>query len=124
MRLWWNRWLVRFGRADPAWYRTSYDANTGWHENYRLLTGGKKVQDAHDYNWILTRRWYDPNPSQILDSAVDFQGTSASGPRDGMAAFWNRALTDTEIQRAHEEFVGPWVFKSGWRLDDDDADKD
>ena len=123
MRLWWNRWLVRFGRTDPEWYRTTYDENTGWHCNYRLLTAGYHVQLTTEHKWILTRRWYDPNPSLILDSAVDFRGTTASGPRDGMSAHWRRSLSDAEIQRAHEEFIGPWTFKSGWRQDVD-ADKD
>ncbi len=100
-RRWWNRWLVRLGRVDPDWRRGTFDPATGWHSSYRLLTwGGKTPQVTTGSKWIETHRWYDPTPSRILDSAIDYRTTGGRGS----VAKWRRALTDEEIGKVTLEW--------------------
>ncbi len=65
MRRWWNRLLIRVGWHKSDWYRATYDANTGWHESFRLARGG-------DVNgpWVSTRRWHDDRPTDVMDRAA------------------------------------------------------
>ena len=107
IRRWWNRWLVRLGQTDPDWGRGTFDPSTGWHVSYRLLTWGAKTpQVTTDYKWIATYRWYDPSPSRVLDSAIDFR---TNGGGEGSMAKWRKALTDVEIGKVTLE----------WEDDDD-----
>ncbi len=101
LRRWWNRLLVRFGRVDPYWRRGSFDRATGWHSDYRLRRGRAPVND--DGAWIETRRWYGPQPTRVIDTAADYRTTTVEPYEIGGNAKWPRALTDSEIQRAHDE---------------------
>ncbi len=69
MRRWWNRLLVRLHLVHPTWYRATYDANTGWHESYRLRKGADNQAPATD-DWVSTHRWHDDHPTDIMDQAA------------------------------------------------------
>ena len=68
IRRWWNRLLVRVGWHKSDWYRATYDANTGWHESFRLRKGGD-VQTPATADWISTDRWHDDRPTGVMDRA-------------------------------------------------------
>ena len=103
VRRFWNRWLVRLGRVDPYWHRGTFDSATGWHTAYRLR---RSANPDINTDWIETRRWYDPNPTRLLDTADSYTTTFGEGSGSGSRARWITALTDTEIGLANDELTG------------------
>lgn len=85
IRRWWNRWLVRLGLVDPEWRRATYDANTGWHESFRLRKGGDRQAPAYD-DWVMTHRWHDDDPTGIMDRAAFHVWADDGGWRFGPSA--------------------------------------
>ncbi len=123
MRRWWNRLLVRLHLVHPTWYRATYDANTGWHESFRLRKGGNPHGPSDD--WAMTRRWHDDHPIDIMDQAAFHVWPTGEGWRFGptpedaalsVSATDDTGDSDLDIRASVQphEWVGPIGGAATW----------